>query len=39
MTRVPTQLLDDLVRMVGEITIKIGELEQELKSAATTRAS
>jgi len=34
MTRVPTQLLDDLVRMVGEFTIKIGELEQELKSAA-----
>ena len=34
MTRVPTQLLDDLVRMVGEITIKIGELEQELKSAS-----
>ena len=33
MTRVPTQLLDDLVRMVGEFTIKIGELEQELKSA------
>jgi chemotaxis protein histidine kinase CheA/ActR/RegA family two-component response regulator len=31
-TRVPTQLLDDLVRMVGELTIKIGELEQELKS-------
>jgi chemotaxis protein histidine kinase CheA/CheY-like chemotaxis protein len=35
MTRVPTQLLDDLVRMVGEMTIKIGEFEQELKSAAT----
>jgi chemotaxis protein histidine kinase CheA/ActR/RegA family two-component response regulator len=35
MTRVPTQLLDDLVRMVGEITIKIGELEQELKSASS----
>jgi chemosensory pili system protein ChpA (sensor histidine kinase/response regulator) len=35
MTRVPTQLLDDLVRMVGELTIKVGELEQELKSAAT----
>ena len=35
MTRVPTQLLDDLVRMVGEFTIKIGELEQELKSAST----
>jgi chemosensory pili system protein ChpA (sensor histidine kinase/response regulator) len=34
MTRVPTQLLDDLVRMVGEVTIKIGELDQELKSAA-----
>jgi len=34
MTRVPTQLLDDLVRMVGEVTIKIGELEQELKSAS-----
>jgi chemotaxis protein histidine kinase CheA/ActR/RegA family two-component response regulator len=34
MTRVPTQLLDDLVRMVGEMTIKIGELEQELKAAA-----
>jgi chemotaxis protein histidine kinase CheA/ActR/RegA family two-component response regulator len=34
-TRVPTQLLDDLVRMVGEMTIKIGELEQELKSAAS----
>jgi chemotaxis protein histidine kinase CheA/ActR/RegA family two-component response regulator len=34
MTRVPTQLLDDLVRMVGEFTIKIGELEQELKSAS-----
>ena len=33
-TRVPTQLLDDLVRMVGELTIKIGELEQELKSAS-----
>jgi len=33
-TRVPTQLLDDLVRMVGEISIKIGEFEQELKSAA-----
>ncbi len=30
-TRVPTQLLDDLVRMVGELSIKIGELEQELK--------
>ncbi len=35
MTRVPTQLLDDLVRMVGELTIKIGELDQELKSTAT----
>jgi chemotaxis protein histidine kinase CheA/CheY-like chemotaxis protein len=34
-TRVPTELLDNLVRMVGEITIKIGELEQELKSAAS----
>jgi chemosensory pili system protein ChpA (sensor histidine kinase/response regulator) len=34
MTRVPTQLLDDMVRMVGELTIKIGELEQELKDAA-----
>jgi chemotaxis protein histidine kinase CheA/ActR/RegA family two-component response regulator len=33
-TRVPTQLLDELVRMVGEMTIKIGELEQELKDAA-----
>jgi chemosensory pili system protein ChpA (sensor histidine kinase/response regulator) len=33
-TRVPTELLENLVRMVGEITIKIGELEQELKSAA-----
>jgi len=33
MTRVPTQLLDDLVRMVGELTIKIGELDLELKSA------
>jgi chemotaxis protein histidine kinase CheA/ActR/RegA family two-component response regulator len=33
-TRVPTQLLDDLVRMVGELSIKIGELEQELKSTA-----
>ncbi|HTU65707.1 MAG TPA: response regulator [Steroidobacteraceae bacterium] len=33
-TRVPTELLDDLVRMVGEMTIKIGELEQELKSAS-----
>ncbi len=35
MTRVPTQLLDDLVRMVGELTIKVGELEQELKATAT----
>jgi len=35
MTRVPTQLLDDLVRMVGEFTIKIGELEQQLKSATS----
>ncbi|HEU4589285.1 MAG TPA: response regulator [Steroidobacteraceae bacterium] len=34
MTRVPTQLLDDMVRMVGELTIKIGELEQELKNAS-----
>jgi chemotaxis protein histidine kinase CheA/ActR/RegA family two-component response regulator len=33
-TRVPTELLDNLVRMVGEFTIKIGELEQELKAAA-----
>jgi chemotaxis protein histidine kinase CheA/ActR/RegA family two-component response regulator len=33
-TRVPTQLLDDLVRMVGEMTIKIGELEQELKASS-----
>jgi len=33
-TRVPTELLDNLVRMVGEITIKIGELDLELKSAA-----
>lgn len=33
-TRVPTELLDDLVRMVGEMSIKIGELEQELKSAS-----
>jgi chemosensory pili system protein ChpA (sensor histidine kinase/response regulator) len=32
-TRVSTQLLDDVVRMVGEMTIKIGELEQELKAA------
>jgi chemotaxis protein histidine kinase CheA/CheY-like chemotaxis protein len=32
MTRVPTKLLDDLVRMVGEITIKVGELEQEVKA-------
>lgn len=32
-TRVPTQLLDELVRMVGELTIKIGELDQELKAA------
>jgi len=32
-TRVPTELLDTLVRMVGELTIKIGELDQELKSA------
>lgn len=34
-TRVPTQLLDDVVRMVGEMTIKIGELEQELKAASS----
>jgi chemotaxis protein histidine kinase CheA/ActR/RegA family two-component response regulator len=34
-TRVPTQLLDDMVRMVGELTIKIGELEQELKTASS----
>jgi chemotaxis protein histidine kinase CheA/ActR/RegA family two-component response regulator len=34
MTRVPTQLLDDLVRMVGELTIKIGEMEQELKTTS-----
>jgi chemotaxis protein histidine kinase CheA/ActR/RegA family two-component response regulator len=33
-TRVPTELLDNLVRMVGELTIKIGELDLELKSAA-----
>jgi len=33
-TRVPTDLLDNLVRMVGELTIKIGELDQDLKSAA-----
>jgi chemotaxis protein histidine kinase CheA/CheY-like chemotaxis protein len=33
-TRVPTELLDNLIRMVGELTIKIGELDQELKSAA-----
>jgi len=33
-TRVPTELLDNLVRMVGELTIKIGEFDQELKSAA-----
>ena len=33
-TRVPTELLDALVRMVGELTIKIGELDQELKSTA-----
>jgi chemotaxis protein histidine kinase CheA/ActR/RegA family two-component response regulator len=33
-TRVSTQLLDDVVRMVGEMTIKIGELEQELKAAS-----
>jgi chemotaxis protein histidine kinase CheA/ActR/RegA family two-component response regulator len=34
MTRVPTKLLDDVVRMVGELTIKVGELELELKGAA-----
>jgi chemosensory pili system protein ChpA (sensor histidine kinase/response regulator) len=34
-TRVPTELLDNLVRMVGELTIKIGELDQELKSASS----
>jgi chemotaxis protein histidine kinase CheA/CheY-like chemotaxis protein len=34
-TRVPTELLDNLVRMVGELTIKIGELEQDLKSASS----
>ena len=34
MTRVPTQLLDDLVRMVGELTIKIGEMEQEIKATS-----
>jgi chemotaxis protein histidine kinase CheA/ActR/RegA family two-component response regulator len=33
-TRVPTELLDNLVRMVGELTIKIGELDLELKAAA-----
>ncbi|HUQ11719.1 MAG TPA: response regulator, partial [Steroidobacteraceae bacterium] len=33
-TRVPTQLLDELVRMVGELTIKVGELDLELKSAS-----
>ena len=33
-TRVPTQLLDELVRMVGELTIKVGELDLELKNAA-----
>ena len=33
-TRVPSELLDNLVRMVGELTIKIGELDQELKSAS-----
>jgi chemotaxis protein histidine kinase CheA len=27
-TRVPSDLLESLVRMVGEITIKIGELDQ-----------
>jgi chemosensory pili system protein ChpA (sensor histidine kinase/response regulator) len=34
MTRVPTALLDELVRMVGELTIKIGEMDQELKATA-----
>lgn len=34
MTRVPTQLLDELVRMVGELTIKVGEFEQELKATS-----
>ena len=33
-TRVPTELLDSVIRMVGELTIKIGELDQELKSTA-----
>jgi chemotaxis protein histidine kinase CheA/CheY-like chemotaxis protein len=34
-TRVPTALLDNLVRMVGEMSIKLGELEQEFKNAST----
>jgi chemotaxis protein histidine kinase CheA/ActR/RegA family two-component response regulator len=34
-TRVPTRLLEELVRMVGEVSIKIGELDQELKSAGS----
>jgi chemotaxis protein histidine kinase CheA/CheY-like chemotaxis protein len=34
-TRVPTQLLDDLVRLMGELAIKNGELELELKQATT----
>jgi chemosensory pili system protein ChpA (sensor histidine kinase/response regulator) len=34
-TRVPTQLLDDLVRLMGELSIKNGELELELKQAGT----
>ena len=38
MTRVPTELLDNLVRMMGELAIKNGELEQELKSASTAFA-
>jgi chemosensory pili system protein ChpA (sensor histidine kinase/response regulator) len=34
-TRVPTQLLDDLVRLMGELSIKNGELELELKQATS----
>jgi chemosensory pili system protein ChpA (sensor histidine kinase/response regulator) len=34
-TRVPTQLLDDLVRLMGELAIKNGELELELKQATS----
>jgi chemotaxis protein histidine kinase CheA/CheY-like chemotaxis protein len=34
-TRVPTQLLDDLVRLMGELAIKNGELELELKQASS----